>query len=203
MTKKLTEAAVQRARAPKTGQVFLWDDAVRGFGVRILPSGRKTFWFQYRPKGGGTSRMIRIGPYPARTVAKARDAARRYLGEVADGGNPAADLRAERMRDKATPRVLLAEGGPYPRELERRGGVNIKPALSSLRRGLHGLMGKEVSALTRRDLVDAIDAVEHDRGPGAADDLRKFSRVLLEWSIKRGFLAVNPLAGLRRPVSTR
>jgi integrase len=64
-------------------------------------------------------------------------------------------------------------------------------------------MSKEVSTLTRRDLVDAIEAVEHDRGPGAADDLRKFSRVFLEWCIKRGFLAVNPLAGFRREASTR
>src|SRR5262249_62173100 len=158
---------------------------------------------RWRPKAGGASRVVRIGAYPARTVAKARDAARRYLGEVADGGSPAAERRAERMRDKATLRVLLAEGGAYPRALENRGVVNIKPALSSLRRGLHGLMSKEVSTLTRRDLVDAIEAVEHDRGPGAADDLRKFSRVFLEWGIKRGFLAVNPLPGFRRAAGTR
>ena len=203
MTKKLTEAAVQRARAPKTGQVFLWDDAVRGFGVRILPSGSKTFWFQYRPKGGGSSRMIRIGPYPARTVAKARDAARRYLGEVSDGGNPAAERRAERMRDKATLRVFLAEGGPYQHELDHRGVVNLKPAMSSLRRGLHGLMGKEVSTLTRHDLRAAIDVVKDGRGPGAAQDLRKFARVFLEWCVDGGLITGNPLAGWRRPASTR
>ena len=141
MGKKLTEAAVKRARAPKTGQVFLWDTDVKGFGVRILPSGSKTFWFQYRPRGG-SSRMVRIRSFPDISVAKARKIASTYAGKVAEGGNPAADLHAERMRDKATLRVLLAEGGPYSQELERRGVVNIKPALSSLRRGLHGLMSK-------------------------------------------------------------
>ena len=99
MGKKLTEAAVKRARAPKTGQVFLWDTDVKGFGVRILPSGSKTFWFQYRPRGG-SSRMVRIRSFPDISVAKARKIASTYAGKVAEGGNPAADLHAERMRDK-------------------------------------------------------------------------------------------------------
>src|SRR5262249_1631760 len=202
MAKNLTEALVQRARAPKTGQTFLWDGAVKGFGVRILPSGSKVFWFQYRPKGGGTGRMIRIGRFPDISIADARNEAHKYAAERAHGGNPAADLQAERMRVKITLRALLAEGGDYPRELENRRLINIKPVLSSLRRGLHGLMGKEVSTLTRRDLVDAIDVVKDGRGPGAAQDLRKFARVFLEWCVDGGLITGNPLAGLRRPATT-
>src|SRR5262249_29291257 len=133
----------------------------------------------------------------------ARKVARRFVGEVAAGGNPAADRQAERMRDKATLRVLLAEDGPYQVELRRRGVVNIKKALSSLRRELAGLMSREVTYLTRRDLVAAIDAVENDGRPGAAEDLRKFSRVFLEWCVGAGLLAANPLAGHRRPMRTR
>ena len=202
MGKKLTEAAVRRARAPATGQTFLWDGAVRGFGTRILSSGSKTFWFQYRPRGG-SSRMIRIGTFPTISVAKARRVAHTYAGDVAHGGNPAADLHAERIRDKATLRVLLAEDGPYQRELQRRRIVNVNRAMSSLRRGLARLMTKDVTALTRADLVAAIAAIEDDGRPGAAGDLRKFTRVFLEWSVGRGFLTANPLAGLRRPVRSR
>jgi len=203
MTKKLTEAAVKRAHKPAAGQTFLWDSTVHGFGVRILPSGSKTFWFQYRPRGGGSSRMVRIGTFPAISVAKARKIASTYAGKVAGGGDPAADLQAERMRDKATLRVLLAESGPYQRELQRRRIVNAKVAMSALRRGLHRLMSKEVTHLTRADLVTAITAIEDDGRPGAAQDLRKFTRVFLEWSVGRGFLTANPLAGLRRPVRSR
>jgi integrase len=107
------------------------------------------------------------------------------------------------MRDKATLRILLAEDGPYERELKRRGVVNIKKALSSLRRELHGLMSREVTYLTRRDLVAAIDAVENDGRPGAAEDLRKFARVFLEWGVSAGLLPANPLAGHRRLIRTR
>src|SRR5262249_57372236 len=129
--------------------------------------------------------------------------ARAPAAQAAPGGIPSAELHAERMRDKATLGVLLAEGGPYQLELQRRGVVNIKPALSSLRRGLHGLMSKEVTYLTRRDLVTAIESVEQDGRPGAAQDLRRFTRVFLEWCVGDGFIAFNPLAGLRRPMRTR
>jgi integrase len=206
MTKKLTEAAVKRAHRPTTGQIFLWDSTVHGFGVRILPSGSKTFWFQYRPRGGGrgvSSRMIRIETFPKISVANARKIASTYAGKVAGGGDPAADLQAERVRDKATLHVLLADEGAYQRELQRRRLVNAKTAMSSLRRGLARLMSREVTHLTRADLVRAIDALEDDGRPGAAHDLRKFTRVFLEWCVSRGFLTANPLAGLRRPMHTR
>ena len=205
MAKKLTKAAVKRASAPTTGQAFLWDSQVTGFGVRILPGGSKTFWFQYRPPGGRSvsSRMVRIGVFPAISVAVARKRAGELYGEVARGGNPAAARQAERMRDKATLRVLLAEDGPYQRELGRRRLVNAKVAMSALRRGLARLMSKEVTALTRADLVAAIDAIEDDGRPGAAQDLRRFTRVFLEWCVSRGLLTANPLAGLRRAVRTR
>jgi integrase len=206
MAEKLTETAVKRAHPPETGQVFLWDGTVPGFGVRILPTGRKTFWFQYRPRGGGrsvSSRMVRIDTFPKLSVADAREVARGFAGEVARGGNPAADLKAERMRDKATLRVLLAEDGAYQRELERRRLVNARVAMSALRRGLARLMSTEVTHLTRADLVTAITAIEDDGRPGAAQDLRRFTRVFLEWCVSRGLLTANPLAGLRRPVRSR
>src|SRR5262249_19849378 len=209
MTKKLlTEAAVKRASVPEgRRQIMLWDSQVTGFGVCILmPSDRKTFWYMYRPRGGGrsvSSRMVRIGTYPATSVADARDAARDFAGQVSRGGNPAAERQAERTRDKATLRTLLAEDGPYQRELERRRIVNANTAMSALRRGLARLMSREVTALTRADLVAAITAIEDDGRPGAADDLRKFTRVLLEWCVSSGRIVANPLAGLRRPMRSR
>ena len=66
MTRKLTETAVHRAGVPTIGQTMIWDQAVTGFAVRILPGGSRTFWFLYRTSGG----PLRQEPYgPHRVVA--------------------------------------------------------------------------------------------------------------------------------------
>src|SRR5262245_51565449 len=136
MTRKLTETAVGRASVPDTGQTMVWDSSVTGFAVRILPGGSRTFWFQYRTRGGraGKNRMVRIGPWPAVSLNDARKAARDLAGQVARGQDPAAKRQEAKRRDSSTLRALLVQGGPYQHELERRGIVARKVVLSGLNR---------------------------------------------------------------------
>jgi hypothetical protein len=52
--KRLNKTMIRRFQlGSKQKQEILWDTEVKGFGIRILPGGSKTFWFQYRPGGGG------------------------------------------------------------------------------------------------------------------------------------------------------
>jgi integrase len=87
---KLTKRAVEAHTPPEKGQTFLWDGEIRGFGVRVVPSGLKTFVVQYRNVEGRTRRMI-IGRYGVMTVEQARDQAKVKLGAVAGGSDPAAE----------------------------------------------------------------------------------------------------------------
>jgi integrase len=106
----------------------------------------------------------------------------------------------ERRRNKATLRLALDD---YERSLRQRRLVNVKTTMSSLRRGLSGLLGRDVKTLTRGDYVDAISVVEESGRLGAAKDLRKHCRTLAEWCVGRGLADHNVLAGLRRPRQTR
>src|SRR5262249_49167720 len=157
-----------------------------GFGLRILPGGSKTFWFQYRPPGGRgvSSRMVRIGPWSSVSLPDARKAARAYAGAVARGDDPAADKQEERRRANSTLRQLLAEGGDYDRHLARHHIVNRKTVMRTLRRGLHRLMGKDVATITRGNFVSAIVAIEDQGKPGAAADLRKCARTFCDWCVR-------------------
>src|SRR5262249_26028581 len=119
------------------------------------------------------------------------------------GDDPAADKQEERRRASSTLRTLLAEGGEYERHLKRRHIVNIKSIMSTFRRGLGRLMGKDVAAITRADFVTAVVAIEDQGKPGAAADLRKCARTFCEWCVHRGFAPANVLAGLRQPKTTR
>jgi len=211
MTRKLTETALSRARVPANQrQLFLWDSAVTGFGVRTLPSGSKTFWFMYRPEGGTRgakgkviSRMVRIGAFPAVTLADARKRARDLAGQVARGADPAARRAEAKRRDSSTLRALLGAEGPYQRDLERRDIVARKVILSGLNRGLDRLMSRDIADLTRRDFVSAIERLKAAGKPGAAAELRKHCRSLLEWCVNTGRASHNVLAGLRQPKRSR
>jgi integrase len=207
---KLTETKIAKARLkpgqpgqPGQKQDILWDTKVTGLGVRILPGGSKTFWFQYRPDGGKTARMIRIGTYPEVSLDAARTAARGHAGTVAKGKDPAADKQEKRRQEGATLRTLLAEKGRYERHLKARHIVNTKVIMSGLRRGLARLMSKDVAQITRQEFVDAIAAIEDQGKPGAAADLRKFVHTLCEWCVGRGLVSANVMGGYRQPRPTR
>ncbi|HEY2528773.1 MAG TPA: integrase arm-type DNA-binding domain-containing protein [Xanthobacteraceae bacterium] len=204
---KLSESTIAKAQlGAEQKQEILWDTAVTGFGLRILAGGSKTFWYQYRKSGigrGGTSRMVRIGSWPAVSLADARKAARGYAGAVARGDDPAAEKQEERRRANATLRQLLDEDGEYEQSLKRRHLVNTKLIMSGLRRGLLRLMAKDVKDITRQDFVTAITAIEDQGKPGAAAELRKFSRTFCEWAVQSGKVTANVMAGLRKPKQTR
>ncbi|MGL4236251.1 tyrosine-type recombinase/integrase [Tabrizicola sp.] len=85
---KMTKRAVDALERPAKSQEFLWDSELRGFGVRVVPSGLKTFVVQYRT-AEGRSRRLAIGRYGLITVEQARDQAKIKLGMVAGGVDPA------------------------------------------------------------------------------------------------------------------
>ena len=206
---KLTESAITKATVPAgKDKAWLWDTTVAGFGLRVLTSGSKTFWFQYRaPPGGRTAptRMVKIGPAGegGTSLDNARKTAKKLAGQVADGKDPAAERKEAKRRASATLRILLAPGGDYERHLRRRNIVNTKVIMSGLTRGLVKLMAKDVTDLTRQDLVGAIERLEDKGKPGAAKDLRKFARTFLDWCVNTGRAHSNVLAGLRSPKRSR
>ena len=97
-TGRITKRALDQAE-PLSRPYFIWDGELRGLGVRIDSSGRKSFVVRYRPKGsgaGGPKRFVTIGRYGGLTVDEARGRAKEILGVVATGGDPAADIAEKR-----------------------------------------------------------------------------------------------------------
>jgi integrase len=92
--------AVDALRAPTYGESTLWDNALAGFGVRVRPDGAKTYILMYRAGAGRRSplRKLTIGRHGSPwTPDAARTEAKRLLGIVASGGDPAA-VKAQRRK---------------------------------------------------------------------------------------------------------
>src|SRR5688572_8986295 len=92
---KLTKRTIDAAHPKAFGDVFIWDDELPAYGLRVKPSGSKAFLLQYRNRNG-RSRRVTLGRYGIVTADQARDLARNALSEVAKGGDPAAVRAADR-----------------------------------------------------------------------------------------------------------
>jgi integrase len=77
---------------------FVWDETLIGFGVRVQPTGAKSYVVKYRAGSGrgAPTRRVTLGRVGTLTPDEARALARKTLGAVAHGGDPAAVKAAER-----------------------------------------------------------------------------------------------------------
>ena len=96
-SQKLTKRVVDVAK-PRSCRYTIWDSELMGFGLRVEPTGRKTFIARYRAGGGrsGTLRQATIGRYGTLTPDYARALARKTLGAAASGSDPVGDRKKDR-----------------------------------------------------------------------------------------------------------
>jgi integrase len=96
---KITKRALDALRPSVDGkEVFLWDagdGSLKGFGVRMKPSGVASYLVQYRNREGRTRRLV-LGKIGTLTPDEARKLAGEALSAVAKGGDPSADRHAVR-----------------------------------------------------------------------------------------------------------
>jgi integrase len=147
---KLTKRTVD-ALEPEAKDYFVWDTLIAGFGVRIMPSGAKTYQAQYRK--GGRTRRISLGRHGTLTVEQARLLAKEVLGDVAKGENPAEDIAQHRkaptvaalcerfFQAHVMERCKPSTQGEYRRAID----MFINPALGSFK--LVDLERKDVAEL--------------------------------------------------------
>ena len=93
---KITKRVIDGLRPDSGGaEVFRWDGELRGFGVRVMPSGVASYHIQYRTPHGRTRRMA-IGRVGILTPDEARKLAREKLAAAAKGSDPSAERRSVR-----------------------------------------------------------------------------------------------------------
>lgn len=149
--KKLTKAAVDRTTP---GDYLLWDAELRGFALRVFPSGRRSWVIQYRT--AGRTRRHTLGSYPPVTPEQARRKAAKLLAEVrVDGRDPSRERRellaaptvadlAERYRAEHLPKLAGTTQGENERILKR----HVLPALGGLQ--VAGVSHSDVTRLHAR-----------------------------------------------------
>lgn len=138
----LSKTTVDAAQAdPNKIQSFVWDDKLKGFGLRITRGGVKSYIIEYRPKGATQSRRYTIGRHGKITAQQARGLAEQLFADIAHGGDPAtkekiakAEMTVTQLLDRfLVEHVAVNNKASTAHEERRLIEKKIKPHLGKLK----------------------------------------------------------------------
>ena len=96
----LTDREISKYDSPRTGLPSAFSCTDRGgLALDVLPSGVRSWVFRYRSKDGVRSKML-IARYPDLSLRAAREERDKLAGQVARGGSPAHDQKAQKLEQK-------------------------------------------------------------------------------------------------------
>ena len=190
---------------------ILWDDKLPGFGLLVLPSGIKSFVYDYR-NAYGTKRRITIGKVGSIAPDKARKRAEDMAGNVKAGGDPLAD-KQERRQAATVGDVLDAylESTTFKGKATSTQGTDR----GRIERHVRPLLGKKhVEALTAEAVMRCFAAIRDGKtaariktghrglarvtgGEGAARMTIRLLRAILNWAVDERLIKSNAAAGIR------
>ncbi|MDI3307692.1 MAG: site-specific integrase [Acetobacteraceae bacterium] len=216
---KLTKRVVDGAEIRAT-EYFIWCDELPGFGLRVFPSGKRSYLVQYR--AGGRSRRVTIWLHGRLTADEARKEAMALLGQVAKGGDPAEERATrrksmtvqelcERYLQAAEQGLVMGKKGRPKKPLtlySDKGRIerHIIPLLG--RRLVRDLTSVDVTRLIRDIATGKTATVEKTKlrgkavvtgGRGVATRTAGLLGGILSFAVSEGIIATNPAHGVKKP----
>ena len=183
--KAFTDTMLRKIR-PAPVRKDHYDAALRGLGIRIAPSGTKT-WFVMRRDPDGKMRRRTIGRYPEISLAEARKRAAQISEEIVDGKSPT---------KKASPTLTSVVDEWFARDQrENRSVAEYRRALAVDLLPSYG--DKPIDSITKSDIRRIIDQVADRGAPIQANRLLAYMHRLFSWAVERDIIATSPATGIR------
>jgi integrase len=214
---KLTKRLVDAIEPDSKRDVFAWDGELRGFGLRVKPSGTRTYIIQYRNSEGRSRRLV-LGQHGAVTPQQARDIARQRLAAVARGEDPSAERHAARagmtvaevcdwyLKNARAGQILGCKRRPIKVSTldldESRIETHIKPLIG--KRSVHSLNVGDIEGMQANIVAGKTAMRRKGRGghatggAGAAARTVSTLRSLLGHAHRWNLIPANPAVGVRQ-----
>ena len=183
---RLTDRAVARLR-PRAREYTVWDNHVAGLGVRVRPTGGRSYVLL--EDAGGRSRRVSLGPVSLKTVAEARRECHARKAEPEATGAPR--RAAPLFRD-------FVEGAWKEAHFE-----GYKP---STRKGVRSVLDRQLLPAFGSKPLDRIVPEQIGRwfdrfsrtAPGNANHALDLLRGIMNFAIARGHLEADPARAVER-----
>lgn len=217
---RITKRTVDATPTPsnEAGETRLWDTDLKGYFLRVYPSGRRVYAVKYRL--GPLQRIFTIGVHGSPwTPDAAREAAEKALRRVAEGEDPATEKKE--AREALTVSALIdryLEDGPATKP-DKRASTWVNDR-SNLKRHVLPLLGRKVAngvtkaevAKAVRDIATGMTAVDEKSerkrgraivtgGDGVARRTLTSAAAMFAWGVEHGLVKANPFAAVHLPAA--
>ena len=195
---KLTDARIGKLRAGDV-EYTVWDTRILGFGVRIRPTGHKSY--VYHRYAEGQSRRFTLGPVALGSVDEARRECIEAWGSMQSGE------RAEGVDGVSAPLFRDFVAGSWR-------AACYEPCKQSTKTSKHWALNNQLLPVFGAMPLDRIDRTGVIRwfegysatAPGGANSALLVFRQIMNHAISRGHIETNPTRGVKknpRPKLTR
>jgi integrase len=217
---RITKRTVDATQTPAigAGETRLWDTDLKGYFLRVYPSGRRVYAVKYRL--GPSQRIFTIGVHGSPwTPDAAREAAEKALRRVAEGEDPATEKKE--AREALTVSALIArylEDGPATKPDKR--ASTWENDGSNLKRHILPLMGRKVAnSVTKAEAAKAVRDIASGKtaadekseklrgraivkgGEGVARRTLTTAAAMFAWGIEHGLVKANPFSAVHLPTA--
>jgi integrase len=211
MRAKLSKLVVEKAEV-RSKRYAIWDSEIKGFGVKVQPTGKKCHFAYYRTPSG-QQRKPSIGLHGKITTEEARQIAKRWIGAALAGQ----DISGERQESRAAPLVkdLAARYfADYAKAFKKP--RSIKSDTSNLDHHVLPLIGaKKVAEITRADIEFVKRSIREGKtaarkraryrgrsiitgGPGVANRVVALMPKMMACSVDWGMRPDNPALRIKK-----
>ncbi|MEQ1710846.1 MAG: site-specific integrase [Hyphomicrobium sp.] len=181
----ISDVVIRALPTPEAGQRDVWDDALKGFGIRVSQGGSKTFVVLVN----GNRKAL--GRYPTLSLADARKAARKLMAQ---------QLLAPKERGPVRPNILLSDAIELYIEhyLKKNTRASTAGEAARILKKHLDFGTRQLGSIDTHDIMHVVDAL----APSAANHCFATTRAFLRWCVRRRYLDRSPLDGLTMPHKT-
>ena len=190
---KLSNTSIKKMAYEKTGNKadLRFDDDLRGFGVRVYPSGRKAFFISYR-NDSGTKKRHTFGNFGEFTATEAKKFAQDLLAETRRGNDPQVDRKEKRYE-----LTFEALSERYIEDYAKEHKRSWKADSQRLRDHLVPAIGKrKLSEISLSQLQRLHSRIKKEKSPATANRVAALAKHIFTMAGKWGLVENNPTKGL-------
>lgn len=170
----------------------------KGFGIRLMPSGAKTFFFMYHYDG--KRRFMNLGAYPTISLKQANELYRAAASLLEQGRDPIAvreQEEAARLAEKNVAWLVKEYMENYAKK--KKVGRSLYDDQRTLDTDVLPYWGKRsISSIRRQDAIDLVNTAIKRGAPGQARNIFKLMRAVWNYAIESHYAEINPFNKLTK-----